>query len=137
VTSLITCNISSSVASFFFILLPPTNEALELEKPGRTYQPMRFFFSFAETSRPAKNRRKRKGAAGGGNVAGGGPGGGGGAGGGGIGSKKRSPGPNFSLASQVFLFFFFCIETREYNSSHQESLYLVSTMVTIYITLAI
>merc|ERR1719382_1794651 len=47
-----------------------------------------------ETSRPAKNRRKRKGAAGGGNAAGGGPGGGGG-GGGGIGSKKRSPGPNF------------------------------------------
>jgi len=53
-----------------------------------------------ETSRPAKNRRKRKGAAGGGNAAGGGPGGGGGGGGGGIGSKKRSPGPNFSLASQ-------------------------------------
>ena len=45
---------------------------------------MRFFFSFAETSRPAKNRRKRKGAAGGGNVAGGGPGGGGGAGMGGV-----------------------------------------------------
>ena len=70
---------------------------------------MRFFFSFAETSRPAKNRRKRKGAAGGGNAAGGGPGGGGG-GGGGIGSKKRSPGPNFSLASQVFLFFFFALK---------------------------
>ena len=69
---------------------------------------MRFFFSFAETSRPAKNRRKRKGAAGGGNAAGGGPGGGGG--GGGIGSKKRSPGPNFSLASQVFLFFFFALK---------------------------
>jgi hypothetical protein len=72
---------------------------------------MRFFFSFAETSRPAKNRRKRKGAAGGGNAAGGGPGGGGGGGGGGgIGSKKRSPGPNFSLASQVFLFFFFALK---------------------------
>merc|ERR1719499_821164 len=50
-----------------------------------------------ETSRPAKNRRKRKGA-GGGNTAGGGPGSAGG--GGGIGNKKRSPGPNFSLASQ-------------------------------------
>ena len=59
---------------------------------------MGFFFSFAETSRPAKNRRKRKGA-GGGNTAGGGPGSAGG--GGGIGNKKRSPGPNFSLASQV------------------------------------
>merc|ERR1719367_378724 len=50
-----------------------------------------------ETSRPAKNRRKRKGAAA---AAGGGPGGGGGGAGGGMSNKKRSPGPNFSLASQ-------------------------------------
>lgn len=50
-----------------------------------------------ETARPAKNRRKRKGGA---NAAGGGGGPGGGGGGGGMGSKKRSPGPNFSLASQ-------------------------------------
>merc|ERR1719323_2655602 len=42
-----------------------------------------------ETSRPAKNRRKRKGAAA---TATGGPGP--------MGNKKRSPGPNFSLASQ-------------------------------------
>lgn len=52
--------------------------------------------SFTETSRPAKSRRKRKGAAGGG-----GPGGGGGGPGGAMSNKKRSPGPNFSLASQV------------------------------------
>merc|ERR1719510_917617 len=44
-----------------------------------------------ETSRPAKNRRKRKGAAA---AAAGGPGGGP------MSNKKRSPGPNFSLASQ-------------------------------------
>lgn len=56
-----------------------------------------------ETSRPTKQRRKRKGAAAV-NAAGGGPGGGpggpGGPGGGPMGGKKRSPGPNFSLASQ-------------------------------------
>lgn len=46
-----------------------------------------------ETSRPAKNRRKRKGAAA---AAAGGPGGPGGP----MSNKKRSPGPNFSLASQ-------------------------------------
>ena len=50
-----------------------------------------FYFHIAETSRPAKNRRKRKGATA---SAAGGPGGP-------MGSKKRSPGPNFSLASQV------------------------------------
>ena len=75
---------------------------MELEEGERINQ-WDFSFSFAETSRPAKNRRKRKGAAGG-NTAGGGPGGGGG--GGGISNKKRSPGPNFSLASQVYSFFF-------------------------------
>jgi hypothetical protein len=47
-----------------------------------------------ESSRPAKNRRKRKGAA---SAA---VGGGGGGPGGPMGNKKRSPGPNFSLASQ-------------------------------------
>jgi len=46
-----------------------------------------------ETSRPTKNRRKRKGAAGGGGGTASGPTGT-------LGSKKRSPGPNFSLASQ-------------------------------------
>ena len=53
-----------------------------------------------ESARPTNKRRKRKGAAQNppGN-AGGGPGGPGGPGT--VGGKKRSPGPNFSLASQV------------------------------------
>ena len=50
------------------------------------------YLPISETSRPAKNRRKRKGAAA---AAAGGPGGGP------MSNKKRSPGPNFSLASQV------------------------------------
>ena len=57
-------------------------------------------FSPIESARPTNKRRKRKGAAqtapG---SAGGGPGGPGGPGA--VGGKKRSPGPNFSLASQV------------------------------------
>ena len=56
--------------------------------------------SIIESARPTNKRRKRKGAAqpapG---SAGGGPGGPGGPGS--VGGKKRSPGPNFSLASQV------------------------------------
>ena len=54
--------------------------------------PNHVFLPISETSRPAKNRRKRKGAAA---AAAGGPGGGP------MSNKKRSPGPNFSLASQV------------------------------------
>lgn len=57
-------------------------------------------YVFLESSRPAKNRRKRKGAA---SAA---VGGGGGGPGGPMGNKKRSPGPNFSLASQVKITFF-------------------------------
>ena len=57
-------------------------------------------FSLSESARPTNKRRKRKGAA---QNAPGNPGGGpGGPGGPGhVGAKKRSPGPNFSLASQV------------------------------------
>ena len=54
-------------------------------------------FFFVETTRPTKNRRKRKGAA----AATGGGGGGPAGGGGGMSNKKRSPGHNFPLASQV------------------------------------
>ena len=54
----------------------------------------------SESARPTNKRRKRKGAAQNApSNAGGGPGGGPGA----LGGKKRSPGPNFSLASQVTL----------------------------------
>lgn len=56
-------------------------------------------FFFVETTRPTKNRRKRKGAAAA--ATGGGGGGPAGGGGGGISNKKRSPGHNFPLASQV------------------------------------
>ena len=75
-------------------------------KHGRDFSETLFFchpdltqFFFVETTRPTKNRRKRKGAAAAATGAGGGgPGGGGG---GGISNKKRSPGHNFPLASQV------------------------------------
>ena len=73
-------------------------------KHGRDFSETLFFchpdltqFFFVETTRPTKNRRKRKGAA----AATGGGGGGPAGGGGGMSNKKRSPGHNFPLASQV------------------------------------
>ena len=57
-----------------------------------------FVHCITESARPTNKRRKRKGAAQNApSNAGGGPGGGPGT----VGGKKRSPGPNFSLASQV------------------------------------
>lgn len=62
-------------------------------------------FTVIESQRPANKRRKRKGSQGGGAANSTPP----------VPNKKRSPGPNFSLASQVC---FFCFNSNYFVTSY-------------------